>query len=538
MTPPLLPPDLDREAVHRWQERLAAHLLGGGLALAVLAALPSAPTDLDRHQLPKETVVHAATWLAVALLRPGVGRLSRASRVALLALLAISVLSALFASNRWLALRATGLTLSGIAAFLAAHHLARRGLGTLLLGWLGVASVVGTAAGLAQAYGVTSPLFATSRLPGGTFGNRNFLAHFAAITLPVLALLTLTARRWFHALVPVLASAALLGTVILTRSRAAWLASAAAGGVILLALAYARRRGALPIARSRVTMLAIGLVVGPVVTLTVPNALNWRSDSPYAETLTGIANAQEGSGRGRVLQYRNTLRLAAAHPLLGVGPGNWPLRYGDVAPPTDPSWVWGDDIPINPWPSSDWMALVSERGPVSVLAVLLLGIALAWRAAQRLHLAGEEALRAATLLGILAAVAVVGAFDAMMLLPVPLLGVALGVGALSMMEPLEEDEPAATTWWRVALPLLLCLGTLRSVQQTAAYVVAGSGRNLGRLVWAARLDPTSYPIRLELAARLPCGRARTHARAVLSLAPQWPATQAAARRCGVRGSRP
>lgn len=534
MIPPLPPPDLDREAVHRWQERLAAHLLGAGLVLAVLAALPAAPTDLDRHQLPKESVVHAVTWLAVALLRPGLGLLSRATRTALIALLVVTALSALFASNRWLALRATGLTLTGIAAFLAAHHLALRGLGPLLLRWVGVAAAAGTASGLAQAHGISSPFFATTRLPGGTFGNRNFLAHFAAITLPVLALLTLTAPRWFHALVPSLASAALLGTVVLTRSRAAWLASVAAGGIILLATGYAKRRGAMPVARSRVAMLAVALIVGPLMTLTMPNALNWRSDSPYAETLTGIANAQEGSGRGRVLQYRNTLKLAVEHPVLGVGPGNWPLRYGDVAPPTDPSWVWGDDIPINPWPSSDWMALVSERGPLGVLSVLLLGMALVWRAASRLHLAGEEALRAATLLGILAAVAVVGAFDAVMLLPVPLLGVALCVGALSVADSPDPIPTDAWPWWRRALPVLLCLMLLRSAQQSAAYVVAGSGRHVGRLVWAARLDPTSYPLRLELAARLPCARARAHARAVRSLAPQWPASQAAARRCGVR----
>ena len=70
MTDPLLSlaPDLDRDAVVRWQERLAAHLLGGGLLLAVLAALPTAPTDLDRHQLPTETVVRLAPWLAGAAL--------------------------------------------------------------------------------------------------------------------------------------------------------------------------------------------------------------------------------------------------------------------------------------------------------------------------------------------------------------------------------------------------------------------------------------------------------------------------------------
>lgn len=533
MTDPLTTPELDRDAVVRWQERLGTHLLGGGLLLAVLVALPTAPTDLDRHQLPKETLVHVATWLAVALIRPGVAALSRAARSGLLLLLLATLLSTLFADNRWLAIRAAGLTGTGAAALLAAHHLAARGLGPLLLRWVGAAAVAGTATGLAQAFGATSSLFATTRVPGGTLGNRNFLAHLAAMALPVMALLTITARRWHGTALSALASGAMLGAVILTRSRAAWLAAAAGVGVVVLALLLARRRGALPLARWRVMLLAAALLLGPLLALTVPNDLNWRSDSPYAETLTGIANSQEGSGRGRVLQYRNTFRLALQHPLLGVGPGNWPLHYGDVAPPNDPSWVWGDAIPLNPWPSSDWMALFSERGSFAVAGSLLLALALAWRAAGRLRLAGDQALRAATALGVLASVAVVGLFDAALLLPVPLLFAALTSGALAPDTPTGE-EPKGSRWLRVLLPFLLAAIAARSAQQTVAYLVAGSGRDLGRLTWAARIDPTSYPLRIGLATRLPCGRARNHARAAVALAPGWPASQAAARRCGAR----
>ncbi|MEI2719169.1 MAG: O-antigen ligase family protein [Gemmatimonadales bacterium] len=533
MTDPLLAPDLDRDAVVRWQERLAAHLLGGGLLVAVLAALPTAPTDLDRHQLPKETVVHLATWLAVALLRPGVAALSRAARVGLALLLGATLASAALAENPWLALRAGSLTLTGAAALLTAHRLAARGFGPILLHWLGVTAFVGTLTGLAQAYGLQLPNFATTRLPGGSFGNRNFLAHLAAIALPIIGLLALTTRRWLGALVAAIAAGALVGAIVLTRSRAAWLAAAAAIGVVVLSLLLARRKGALPVSMGRVALLGFAVVVGPFLVLTLPNDLNWRSDSPYAETLTGIANAQEGSGRGRVIQYRNSLRLAAAHPVLGVGPGNWPIRYGDVAPPNDPTWVWGDAIPINPWPSSDWMALISERGVFALAGSLLLGLALAWRAFGRLQRAGDDALRGAAALGVLAATAVVGAFDAVLLLPVPLLFVALAIGALTA--PAETpEELAAPSRWRVALPLLLMLVSARSVEQTAAYLVAGSGRETNRMVWAARLDPTSYPLRIALASRLPCARARSHARAALALAPEWPASRNAAARCGVR----
>jgi len=536
MTEPLAASDLDREAVARWQERTAAHLLGAGVLAAVLIALPSAPTDLDRHQLPKETVVHLVTWLGVALVRPGMQACSKATRSALLLLLSATLAAALFAGNRWLALRSGGLTLTGSAALLLTHHLAARGYTPLLLRWLGVAATAGTATGLAQAYGFDSRFFAASRVPGGTFGNRNFLAHFAAITLPVLVLVTLTARRWCSTLVPLMASAALAGAVVLTRSRAAWLAVVAGLGILLLAMLYARRRGAMPIQRPRLAMLAIALVLGPLLALTLPNRLHWRSDSPYAETLGGIANAQEGSGRGRVLQYRHTLALARDNPVLGVGPGNWALRYGDVAPPNDPSWVWGDDIPLNPWPSSDWMALVAERGTLALAGALLLGFSLAWRAARRLPSAGESAMHGATALAVLTAVAVVGTFDASLLLPVPLLGVAIAVGALSggaSAAELAAPEAAPARVLRF-LPLLLGLLALRSSQQTLAYVVAGSGRELGRLAWAARLDPTSYPLRLDLAQRLPCARARRHAEAALRLAPDWPASRLAARRCGVR----
>ena len=59
-----------------------------------------------------------------------------------------------------------------VAALLAAHQLAARGFGSLLIRWLGVTAFIGTLTGLAQAYGLQLPIFATTRLPGGSYGNR------------------------------------------------------------------------------------------------------------------------------------------------------------------------------------------------------------------------------------------------------------------------------------------------------------------------------------------------------------------------------
>ena len=537
MTPPAVS-TLDYSAAAGWPVRAAAHLLGAGLVLAVIVALPVAPTDLDRHQLPKETVVHLVTWLAVLLARPLPAReLRPAVRLALALLIGAAVLSTLTATNVWLAVRATSLLVTGVAALITARHIAAAGGGTVLLTWCGIAGVAGAGTGLLQAYGFDSPLFATNRVPGGTFGNRNFMAHFAGLTLPVLVLATLSSRRNWIALCTTLGCGVLVTAIILSRSRAAWLGSGVGIAALSAACIMARRRHALPEVGRRAAWLGAAVIVAILAALLLPNRLAWRSASPYSDTLIGLANRDEGSGHGRILQYGNTIHLALRHPLLGVGPGNWPVRYADVAPPGDPSWVFGDVVPINPWPSSDWMALLSELGFIGLASVLLLGIAVAWRAIVAVQSSGDRSLAGAALLGLLAVVLVEGSFDAVLLLPAPLLFVALSGGALLQRSDGKPaiDQPGPATAAPAAAGLAVILGTLTlwSGLQTGAYAVAGAGHSIPRLTWAARIDPGSYPIRIALAQRLGCAEARADILAVIRMAPKWPATIAAARRCGV-----
>lgn len=142
---------------------------------------------------------------------------------------------------------------------------------------------------------------------------------------------------------------------------------------------------------------------------------------------------------------------------------------------------------------------------------------------------------AATLVAVLVIAAVEGVFDAILLLPAPLFLVALAGGSLLAATDGVEDADrsgALASRWSLAVAALLSVAVLRSGMQTAAYLVAGNGRSLVRLTWAARIDPMSYPIRIALAMRAPCASARDDARAALRLAPEWPAPRAAVRRCG------
>src|SRR5437667_269365 len=71
----------------------------------------------------------------------------------------------------------------------------RAGLVRPLVAALAFAVVAGAATCLLQAYGVPSEAFSLNRAPGGTFGNRNFVAHLAAIGTPALILIAMTARQ-------------------------------------------------------------------------------------------------------------------------------------------------------------------------------------------------------------------------------------------------------------------------------------------------------------------------------------------------------
>jgi O-antigen ligase len=519
----------------------ALRVVPAGAVLAMLAAVPFRTFELDRFFVPKELVLHATALLAGWLcLRAARGWARTRVDLLLVGYLALSALSALFAENWWLAGRALAVSGSGVVLFWCARLLARTGWARPVLQALAVAVVVAAGTLLLQAYGVTSDYFSVNRAPGGTFGNRNFVAHLCAIGAPLVLHVALQARTRVGTGLAAAGVVAVTAALVLSRSRGAWLAVIAVAAVMLVAGWVGRRRWRDGMRGRRLRMLLLVMAGGTAAALLVPNALEWRSDSPYLDSVKDVANYREGSGAGRLVQYRTSLRLARQHPVLGVGPGNWAVAYPAVAGRRDPSLAQADRATANPWPSSDWVALASERGVVAAALLLLALAGLGVNALVRLRDARhpEEYLTALTLLAALVATVVVGLFDAVLLLAAPTLLAWTAFGALAEVSPSHAVAPWAPGRRRLLAALLLAAGSaalVRSGLQLAAMAVADDATAVRTLARAARLDPGSYRLRLRVAQlyarRGDCGRALPHARAASELLPAAREPRAVVRRC-------
>jgi len=522
--------------------RRALLALQAGAALVVLAALPYPFFQLDRYTFVKELVMLAAAVTAVLLCIGSARRISVFMVDALVAgFLGLSLLSALFAANGWLAARAVGVSLAGAGLFWAARTVARSGHGPRLLAALAAAVVVGAVTGLVQAYGlITTDLASVARSPGGTFGNRNFMAHLVTIGLPVLILVTVESRQRGDFVLGAAGVALAAAALVLSRSRAAWLGAAACGIFLAVEGLWMGRLGADRRLRRRALALAGMALGGLLLALALPNRLNWRSDSPYLDSLAGVANYKEGSGRGRLIQYGNTLEMAADYPVLGVGPGNWPVHYPKYMSPNDPSFDDDDVIPTNPWPSSDWIAMLAERGLPALLLLLSIGGSIALAAWARVRSGSRRAptLGDLTLMATIIAVVVVGAFDAVLLLPTPAYFAWTVVGALaSSARPIREValSPLARRRLTVAVAVVGGVLLIHSLSQVTAIVVSDGGTRKA-LELAAKVDPGSYRLHMRLAqewrAAGRCDRARPHAERARELFPNHPAPRVVLRVCG------
>lgn len=523
----------------QWSARLLAVWLGIGALAVVVAAAPSTLFDLDRFAAPKELVLHLTALGAVLWL--GLSSRERWAMVTavdapLLAFLVWSTLSTLFATNHWAATRALALGISGLILFRAGRRVGLEGAGGLLLPGLALALVVGALTGLAQAYGIETWLLAESRAPGGTLGNRNFLAHLMAIGTPLLVLQVMEARGPRRAGLAAIGLGLMVAAMVLTRSRAAWLGFIASSAVMTGGWLIARRGGRAVLTGPRMRMVTMAVTLGVAAALLLPNRLSWRSDSPYRDTMRDLTNYREGSGRGRLIQYENSLRLIATDPILGTGPGNWPVKYPLVTSPGDPSYAGADPMPTNPWPSSDWVAFATERGVAAVLMLLAAFAAMGLVALRRLsHEDPREPRRALALLGLLTAVLATGAFDAVLLLAPPTLVVWPAIGMLLPRTGAIGRLPMPIRTALLPAALLLLVGAaFRSAAQVRAIALAGPGWPVERLERAVRYDPGSYRLHLMIAQRTGCARGRSHAVAAARLFPYLPAPKRRLAACGVR----
>jgi hypothetical protein len=228
--------------------------------------------------------------------------------------------------------------------------------------------------------------------------------------------------------------------------------------------------------------------------------------------------------------------MGTAHALLGVAPGNWSVQYPKYAARRDPSMNRSNPgTTSNPWPSSDIIAIAAERGFVALLLIGLAYLMVIGRALRELFRTDElvSALRALALLATAAAMLITGAFDAVMLLPVPALLVHIVLGALL---PLPSREPVGNARVRTILIVALVagIGALRSTSQVIAMGIYSTSSNSAMLRTAALIDPGNYRLHMKLARRgSGAGRKSRcrHARAAHDLFPHAAAARSLARSC-------
>ena len=261
----------------------------------------------------------------------------------------------------------------------------------LLMRAIAVAGLVVSIIGLLEYNGVFL-IAANARsylFPVSTLGNPNFVAHYLDLVIPVTAALLFLpgGKRAWGTVVAVIALATTSMHMVLTQSRGGWVSI----GLVALLYVVVRFRS-LRWARFIPVVLLVAALLAPVAELlfagvrvdgertlydTVTDHLG-RSWERAATTL----DESDPSRSMRILLWRNTASLIAAHPLLGVGPGNYESQVPAFRSVSDHrAWneLTGRAEHAAYFAHNEYLEYWAEAGIVGLAAMVWLFAAILWR---------------------------------------------------------------------------------------------------------------------------------------------------------------
>ena len=331
--------------------------------------------------------------------------------------------------------------------------------------------------------------------PSATLGYRNMLAMGlnALIAFAFVALIPARdSRARFLRWLSVVGGLAAACGLILTRTRGAWLGFA--GAISILGLCTWRWRRARSLetrqrwsARQRAMAFtaagALLAILGLVFSLEKPipiadpdqpvtfGAKDRHLTSDRASAVDTLALLLEGEDSDRLFLNRTTLAMVREAPVLGVGPGQWPVRYpfhsrDEQGVPNASMRV------IYQRAHNDWLQWLAETGLVGFLLALATAMPVAAWAWRNLGQGGgPDWTIAATFVGIFASAALgihaAVSFPFEMPLPSMYLALALGLVAAARRARLADGPPpsrrnlwcrwSSTRSWQPARGVLLCL---------------------------------------------------------------------------------
>jgi O-antigen ligase len=360
-------------------EVAAASRLAVGLAV-LLALVPAIgwpgegvrADSLKSLTLLLGTLVLAILWLwraASVLWHPALWLPLGMSAACLLSLAwAHDSFLALFEAGRWL--------LIGLLALLALNALRA----AASLRWLCGGALLGAAltafTGTAQHF-LDVDWFAQFAAPAATFVNKNFAAEFVVTAWPLGCWLWLQARtpraRWLLA-----AGLGLcLFYLLITGTRAAWVAWLLSTAALALMWWRSRERPAL-----HRPSLALLLTL-PLLLALLPGT----NGSGLSRTTARLASTQSelAQGGGSLAVRRDlwgtALRMAAAQPMLGVGAGNYEVQAQAFQPP---QWQRSPLHPVDFRAHNDYLEWLAELGVLAAAGLLAAAGWLLWQPARAL----------------------------------------------------------------------------------------------------------------------------------------------------------
>jgi O-antigen ligase len=446
--------------------RLATVATGAAAALVPLLYVPQLAAAF---LVPKTAALELAAALALVAfaLRPGAIWSRR------LAWAAVAVLATTAAS--WAMAAHAPYAPSAVARWAALFGLA---CGASLLDDDGRQSVLEAAAAgaaVVSALGVWQHLELTRlpipviSTPGSTFGNRNLAAEAIALALPFTFGAAVGARGRPTRIALVATLGLELVYLAATRTRGAWL-GAAAGMLTVIALS-----------RARWPRAAVGFAVGAVALAGVAALVPGQKNPLYVGDSKRLASAVEVAEqsldprsvalRTRLGLWRRTLRMIGDHPILGVGPGSWPIQFPRYAEP-DASRDGVLSASLAPRQAhDDLLERTAETGLVGLAALAALGAAVFVSVRRSLRAADERARPStAAAAGALVALAGVGVTGFPLEMPATL---ALGGVALGLVARQGGDAPPRSQWRR-RVEVALAVALLAWAGSRAARHVRGS----------------------------------------------------------------
>lgn len=161
-------------------------------------------------------------------------------------------------------------------------------------------------AAIAGAVGSINFLTGVTQLASLRYGQQNDFAFVLAAALPVAGWVVLTSRRTAR-LLALAAAGMITAGIVLSFSRGAWLAVAAA---VVIYVALHRRHAW--------RLIAFGLVAAVATSLFITANPRRVHEGVAAKQVVAQQNVDN-----RLTLYRGAVDLATSHPLLGIGPGNF-----------------------------------------------------------------------------------------------------------------------------------------------------------------------------------------------------------------------